>query len=66
MRELDNLLTRYLDTKYDAASAEEKAAFVALLELPDPDLVGYLLNRKHPEAEDIASVVDHILDRDST
>lgn len=65
MRELDNLLTRYLDTKYEAANTAEKAAFEALLELPDPDLVGYLLNRQQPAAEDLARVVDHILDRDS-
>lgn len=65
MRELDKLLTRYLDEKFAAASADEKAAFEALLELPDPDLVGYLLNRQQPESERIARVVEHILDRDS-
>ena len=66
MRELDQLLTRYLDTQYEAAGAEEKAAFVALLELPDPDLVGYLLNRQQPAEEPLARVVDRILDRDPT
>lgn len=65
MRELDDLLTRYLEQRYPAASDEEKAAFAALLELPDPDLVGYLLNRQQPESERIGHVVNHILGRDS-
>jgi succinate dehydrogenase flavin-adding protein (antitoxin of CptAB toxin-antitoxin module) len=64
MRELDKLLTRYLDEKFAAASNAEKAAFEALLELPDPELVSYLLNRQQPEEERIARVVDHILGRD--
>jgi antitoxin CptB len=66
MRELDDLLTRYLDELYDKAGTQEKEAFAALLELPDPDLVGYLLNRQQPGSEQIRRVVKHILDRDST
>jgi len=62
MRELDDLLTRYLDDRYGAADANEKAAFEALLALPDPELVGYLLSRQQPAEERIARVVKHILD----
>ncbi len=65
MRELDDLLTRYLEQRYDIAGAEEKAAFAALLELPDPELVGYLLNRQQPASERIGHVIKHILGRDS-
>jgi len=62
MKELDALLTAYLETQYDDGSDAEKAAFQALLALPDPDLVGYLLQSQAPESKDIADVVAHILD----
>lgn len=65
MRELDDLLTNYLEQRYDAADSDEKAAFTALLELPDPELVGYLLNRQQPASERIGHVIKHILGRDS-
>lgn len=43
MRELDVLLTRYLQDSYPQASKPEKAAFERLLALSDPELGGYLL-----------------------
>jgi antitoxin CptB len=61
MRELDDLLLRYVDARLGSAPQREKAAFEALLQLPDPELVGYLLNRRQPEDEAIAEVVSHIL-----
>ena len=45
MRELDTLLMRYLDQDYARAASVERAAFTRLLELPDPDLFGYLVGR---------------------
>ena len=65
MRELDVLLTEYLDNEYAGAGADEKAAFRKLLTLSDPDLVGYLLQKQVPEP-DIAIVIDRILDRTET
>ena len=62
MRELDVLLVAYLDRRYDQAPASEKAAFRALLELPDPQLMSYLLQNEQP-APEFADVVDAILDR---
>ena len=62
MRELDDLLLRYLEQRYDAASAEEKAAFRAFLELSDPELMGYLLQKQQP-APEFDHVVAHILHR---
>ena len=62
MRELDVLLVGYLDGRYDHASAREKAAFCALLELPDPQLMSYLLQNEQPPVE-LADVVDAVLDR---
>ncbi len=61
MRELDDLLAAYLYGRYRFADADEKAAFEALLALPDPELVDYLLNRQQPVSERIANVVKHIL-----
>lgn len=48
MRELDVLLTRYLERTYPSSSPAERVAFVELLELPDPDLFGYLVGRTTP------------------
>jgi len=61
MRELDELLLRYLDSRYADASEPEKAAFQEVLTLADPELNGYLLQRRVPESESIARVIDHIL-----
>jgi antitoxin CptB len=48
MRELDVLLLRYLERTYPAASPADRAAFAQLLELPDPELFGYLVGRSVP------------------
>ena len=62
MRELDVLLTAYLDNCYAASDDGEKAAFRKLLTLSDPELVGYLLQKQMPDP-DIAIVIQRILDR---
>jgi antitoxin CptB len=62
MRELDQLLVAYLDDRYETATPDEKHAFQALLELPDPDLAGYLLNHRTPAVE-LQRVVNQILGR---
>jgi antitoxin CptB len=51
MRELDVMLTRYLDRVWATASPTERDAFLQLVELQDPDLFGYLVGRTIP-AED--------------
>ncbi len=61
MRELDELLVGYLDSRYPSASDDEKLAFQAVLALPDPELNGYLLQRQVPQSEPIAVVIQHIL-----
>jgi succinate dehydrogenase flavin-adding protein (antitoxin of CptAB toxin-antitoxin module) len=43
MRELDVMLSRYLERSYAGASADERAVFAQLLDLPDPELLGYLV-----------------------
>ena len=62
MRELDELLTRYLDNRYPTASDNEKQAFQAVLALSDPELNSYLLQRQAPQSESIAVVIQHILE----
>lgn len=62
MRELDVLLTAYLERRYADAAESEKAAFRKLLALSDPELVGYLLQKQTPDP-DIAVVIQRILDR---
>ena len=66
MKELDQLLTGYLDDGYDVASDADKAAFHALLELSDPELTGYLLQRREPGSEIIARGIDILLGRNRT
>ena len=61
MRELDQLLCRYLERRYPEAGDAEKAAFAEFLSLPDPELVGYLLQKQIPESPEHARVVQHIL-----
>ena len=51
MRELDQLFTRYLEQDYPTASLAERDAFACLLDLPDPDLFGYLVGRATPPEE---------------
>ena len=60
MRELDELLLRYLDQHYPKADADEKAAFEAVLSLADPELNGYLLQRQTPSSDAIANVIKRI------
>ena len=61
MRELDDLLLRYLERRYESADDAEKAAFREVLELADPELNGYLLQRQVPDSEPIARVIERIL-----
>ena len=57
MRELDVLLTRYLDRVWPTASPAERDAFLQLVELQDPDLFGYLVGRTPPVEESLRAVV---------
>ena len=60
MRELDVLLARYLERDYSAAAQPERDAFCGLLELPDPDLYGYLFGRTELAAGPLRNVVARI------
>jgi antitoxin CptB len=60
MRELDVLLGRYLDRRYPTASDTEKRAFEAVLDLPDPELFGYLVSGEPVLDEALRVVLDQI------
>lgn len=61
MRELDVLMTRWLERDWAGASSAERAAFQQLLGLQDPQLAEYLLRgERHPDPV-TASVIDRML-----
>jgi antitoxin CptB len=47
-REWDVLLLSWLERHFDTATAPQRAAFEALLELPDADLEHFLATAEHP------------------
>jgi antitoxin CptB len=60
MRELDVLLTRYLEHEYGQASAADQDAFARILELQDPEIFGYLVGRQTPAEASLRNVVTRI------
>ena len=54
------LLLRYLEHDYPSATAPERAAFVRILELQDPELFGYLVGRTTPEDGTVRHVIARI------
>ncbi len=63
MRELDLLLSDYLESDYPQARKVNKQAFRELLALPDLDLIAYLLGGQTPADAALANVVSQIRDR---
>jgi antitoxin CptB len=57
MKEIDLLLVGWLQGRYAGASAAERATFEAFLELPDPEIAGYLLGRATPNDPAYAALV---------
>ena len=60
MKELDVVMTRYLDCCYAEADEAEKKGFITLLEMPDPDLYSLLLGRNSSSNLDAEKVVQSI------
>ncbi len=46
MKELDVVMSRYLDSRYANADENEKQGFITLLGMPDPDLYSLLMGRQ--------------------
>jgi antitoxin CptB len=60
MRELDVLLTRYLDEEYRTAAAEQQEAFRRLLDMQDPLMYAFFLGRETPPDAVLASLIARI------
>jgi antitoxin CptB len=60
MRELDAVLQAFLEEAYDELSDDDKTRLGAVLDLPDPDLYGYLVGRNEPQDPDIARLIARI------
>jgi antitoxin CptB len=62
MKELDILLSRYVEERFDGAPAEEQHAFRSLLESQDPVIFAYCLGSLRPP-EHLAALIDRITAR---
>ncbi|HEU0153760.1 MAG TPA: succinate dehydrogenase assembly factor 2 [Arenimonas sp.] len=62
MRELDQLMLRYLDARWPAASDAERAIFLQLLDTEDDKLWRWFMGRERPEDTSLADLVARILD----
>jgi antitoxin CptB len=61
MRELDLLLTRWLDQSYENADASQRAVFVKLLACEDDQLWRWFIGRETPGEKDLDELVGRIL-----
>lgn len=60
MKELDVLLTRFLDSQYDDLSQARQQAFCAVLEMEDPDLYACLLGQQAAPTTELKDVIESI------
>ena len=60
MRELDQLLERWLDREYAAVSEVERGVFRQLLDCEDDRLWRWFLGYESPDDVEIAALVDRI------
>ena len=61
MKELDFLLTRYLDGQYASAAPEAQAAFRELLECQDPLIHAYCMGRERPPGDVLSALIQRII-----
>ena len=57
MKELDVVMSQYLETQYEGSSQVEKDSFKSLLDMQDPDLYALLLGQNTCPNSDIQSLV---------
>lgn len=60
MRELDVLLTRYLDLQYEQATEQSRRDFGYLLEQEDDQLWNWLLGRSSPDDPRLVAIVAEV------
>jgi antitoxin CptB len=62
MRELDLLLTRFLDTEFDSLNAPLRHAFAELLECDDQDILDWLMGRAEPPGDLLRELIARLRD----
>ena len=60
MKELDVLLTKFLDNQYDGLGEFRQQAFHALLEMEDPDLYACLLGQQDAPTVELKDVTESV------
>ncbi|MEN9849479.1 MAG: hypothetical protein RL368_2219 [Pseudomonadota bacterium] len=60
MKELDVMLTRYLEEYYPNASETEQATFRELLDLSDPLMYAYFLGYETPSNPELMALIEKI------
>ena len=62
MRELDQLMLRYLDRRWPAADEAERNLFLRLLDTEDDKLWRWFMGRERPEDDTLDAIVTLIAD----
>ena len=62
MRELDQLLLRYLDGPWPTASETQRAVFLRLLDCEDDKLWRWFVGRERPEDDALHELIQAIVD----
>ena len=62
MRELDQLMLRYLDRRWSTADEAERNLFLRLLDTEDDKLWRWFMGRERPEDATLDAIVDLIAD----
>lgn len=58
MKELDVIMSGYLERHYESASTADQDKFRVLLEMPDPDLYDLLLGRSEATDPELRQIID--------
>ena len=58
MKELDFIMSGYLERHYESASAAEQDRFKVLLEMPDPELYDLLLGRSEASDPGLRQIIE--------
>ena len=61
MRELDQLMLRYLDARWPVADDAERGAFLRLIDCEDDKLWQWCMGREQPEDPELQALVDRII-----
>jgi succinate dehydrogenase flavin-adding protein (antitoxin of CptAB toxin-antitoxin module) len=60
MKELDSVLTYYLDHNYESASEQDKEAFHMVLDMQDPELYFLILGKTVNDDKTISKLISQL------